>query len=284
MANTPATVNIGASFAHDTYRGLGVGVYEGVGSKFNIGSVGLNASVQWGVNPYGGGYVSAGIGATYGPVSVGLSATTNFKSLDAGFSYGLNYSFGTDNNGQGWGVSLIGSTISTSGGKPSLSIGGLTSSISNSKSGQVSTSSHSWNIDIPVYYGINLSLGHSKVRYWTNETTNVTTWGSLNNPNDLPMATTTAKAGTIMPMTNIHCWKTPARQQRDLRRSHYGTGSIFPGLRRIQCQCAGTGRLHAAVYVSGPHSQPEYLQRKHADGPVLPARCNELQPFLSVRR
>lgn len=180
IANTPATVNFGLSFAHDTYRGFGVGVNEGIGANFQIGGVGLNASIGFGVGPYGGSYMTGGVGVSAGPIAVGVSAATNFKSLDAGFSYGLNVGFGSQ-DGETWGGSLIGSTISTAGGKPSLSIGGLSSSISNSKSSQISTSSHGFNIDIPVYYGINLSLGYSKERYWTDETASVTTWGSLNN-------------------------------------------------------------------------------------------------------
>lgn len=180
IANTPATVNFGLSFAHDTYRGFGVGVDYGIGWKFQLGAIGINASVGVGIGPYGGSYVTGGIGLSAGPLAVGVSAETNFKSLDAGFTYGLNYSVGS-RNGQSWGGNLVGSTISTSGGKPSTSIGGLSNSISNSKAGQISSSSHGAQIDIPVYYGVNISLGYSKVRYWTNETTNVTTWGSLNN-------------------------------------------------------------------------------------------------------
>lgn len=180
IANTPATVSFGLSFAHDTYRGFGVGFDESIGWKFQLGGIGGNASVGFGINPYGGSYMSAGIGVTAGPLAVGVSVATNFKSLSAGFTYGLNYDFGSQ-NGESWGGTLLGSTISTGGGKPSTSIAGLSSSISNSKSGQISTSSHGWHVDIPVYYGINLSLGYSKVRYWTDETTSVTTWGSLNN-------------------------------------------------------------------------------------------------------
>ena len=112
---------------------------------------------------------------------MGLSFQTNFESVQTGVTGGLDYSFGATKTRHGFSGSLIGVSLSSTGGKPSLSLGGLTSSVSNSNGNRVSTSSHGFHIDIPVWYGINVSLGYSKQRYWTDESTNITTWGSLTN-------------------------------------------------------------------------------------------------------
>ncbi len=182
IANTPATVSFGLSFSQDTYRGFGVGSYMGIG-----GSLGpFNASITLGSSPYGGGYLSGGIGIqVFGSPngglngSVGLGFTTNFQSLQVGVTGGIGYSLGQNGSGQHLGGSLLGVTLSTDGGRPSLAVGGFSTSVNNANAGKISTSSHGFHIDIPVYYGINLSLGYSKTRYWTDETTSVNTHGSL---------------------------------------------------------------------------------------------------------
>jgi hypothetical protein len=181
-----ATVGANLTFAHDTYKGFGVGAE--LDASLLIGGFDnfkLGASIGIGVSPYGDAYMTGGVGLSLGitdnlHASVGISFMTNFKTLSAGFSGGVGYSLGPDKDHQMSG-NLLGVSLNTGGGKPSLSLGGLTSSVSNSNANHVSTSSHGFHIDIPVYYGINLSLGYSKVRYWTDETTSVTTWGSLNN-------------------------------------------------------------------------------------------------------
>jgi hypothetical protein len=186
IAETPATVSFGLSFSQDTYRGFGVGWDVGVGAQIGGKGSPFNASIGVGVSPYGDPYMSGGLGMTvFGGKdggltgSIGVSATTNFESLDAGFSGGIGYSTDGKVGGHSLGGSLLGSSISTGGGKPSLKLGGLTASVSNSKAGQISSSSHGFHVDIPVYYGINLSLGFSKTRYWSDETANVSTHGSL---------------------------------------------------------------------------------------------------------
>lgn len=183
VANTPATVSFGLAFANDTYRGFGVGFDEGIGYGFKIGDLGLNVGISMGISPYGEGYagVNAGIGVnSHGfSASLGVSAMTNFQTTSAGFSGGIGYSMDHNKSGRSFGGSLLGVSLSTSGGGASVSAGGFGASVHNDNANKVSTKSKGFHVDIPVYYGINLSLGYSKVRYWTDETQNVTTLGSL---------------------------------------------------------------------------------------------------------
>ena len=187
IANTPVNVSFGLSFAHDTYQGFGVGADLGVGVSYKIaGNFAVNANIGFGVSPFGDEYVYGGVGLGYGKkeggltASLGVQAQSNFKSLNVGFAGGIGFKGPTNSSGQSWNGSLLGASIGTGGNKPSLELGGLSSSVNNSNAGRVSTSSHSFSVDIPVYY-FNLRLGYSKVRYWTNENTQVMTWGSLNN-------------------------------------------------------------------------------------------------------
>jgi len=193
IANTPVTVGFGLSFSHDTYRGFGVGFDVMAGLSFQVGDIGLNASVSAGVGPYGGSFVNAGWGIGAGiPIpgvkglsaSLGISGSTNFKTSSVGFSGGIHYNWAERTTGkgaygkQGWGT---GASINTGGGKPSMEIGGIESYVSNANANRISTHSTGFSIGIPVFYGINLQLGYSKVRYWTNETTGITCVGSYNN-------------------------------------------------------------------------------------------------------
>jgi hypothetical protein len=190
IAETPATVGFGLSFASDTYRGFGVGFDATVGWGFRIGNqFGLDASLTVGVNPYGGAYLGANLGIGYEQTpgggrtltaSLGISAMTNFKTTSAGFTGGIGYSLGSKNQ-ESFGGSLLGVTLSTGGNKPSFEIGGMTNSISNSNASRLTTHSSGFSVGIPVWYGVNLQLGYNKVRYWTNESQNVTTTGGLYN-------------------------------------------------------------------------------------------------------
>jgi hypothetical protein len=183
LAETPATANFGLSFSQDTYRGFGVGLDLGVGFQMGGQSSPFNASIGVGLSPYGGGYVNGGLGAGGSfkgfSGSLGFNVSTNFESMNAGFSGGIGYSIKGRGQDHGFSGSLLGASISTGGGKPSYDLGGLTSSVNNANAGKISTSSHGFHIDIPVYYGINLSLGYNKTRYWSDETVNVNTHGSL---------------------------------------------------------------------------------------------------------
>ena len=186
IANTPATVGFGLSFSQDTYRGFGVGFDLSLGGGLQLGPVNAYASVGLTSSPYGGdvGFgASAGIGIG-GSVdgltgSLGMNVNTNFKSVSSGFTGGIGYDIKNASGGSSMHGSLLGTSLSTGGGKPSLSMGGLTASVSNSKAGKISTESHGFHVDVPVFFGVNLSFGYNKTRYWTDETVNVTTHGSL---------------------------------------------------------------------------------------------------------
>jgi hypothetical protein len=186
IANSPATVSFGLSFSQDTYRGFGVGTYVGLGSGIKLTeNIGLNASVRVGISAYGDAYASGGVGLGIGSKdgglngSLGVGFSTNFQTVNAGFSGGVGYSMQSAGHSNSFGGSLLGASISTGGNKPSFDVGGMSASVSNSNAGNIQTSSKSFGIDIPVWYGVNLSLGYSKVRYWSDETVTVYTHGSL---------------------------------------------------------------------------------------------------------
>ncbi|MCZ8072424.1 MAG: hypothetical protein O9311_18930 [Cytophagales bacterium] len=194
-----ATASAGLSFSQDTYRGFGVGGYVGlsIGPKFSLGknlggSIGINATV--GISPYGGIYSSMGIALSIGSTGsaigasagVGLSVNSS-GNLNAGLNGGIDVGKSKETAHRGrqtFGGSLIGASISSSGGAGVLTAGGFTSLANNSKEGTISTSEDSWGIDIPVFYGINISLGRSHIRYWMDETVNLKNFGSLNFPSN----------------------------------------------------------------------------------------------------
>jgi Family of unknown function (DUF5977) len=174
LDNLPMSVNAGLSFSSDTYQGFGVGLNFGVG----VSSGPLNASVGLGVSPQGGGKsINAGVGLGTGLLGVGhgslrLSVSSNFESLQVGFRSSVGIGFD--------GVSLLGASIGTNDSKPSISVGGLVASVSGTTPAGVSTQSTTWGISLPTPVpGLFVSLGYSKERYWTDETTSVTTQGSL---------------------------------------------------------------------------------------------------------
>jgi len=184
IAETPATVSFGLSFSQDTYRGFGVGLDLGVGYRLGGDDSPFGASIGVGISPYGDAYMSGGVGATVfnkGGVngSVGIGFQTNFQTVNAGFTAGVGYSLGHNAQKQSMGGSMLGISLNTGSSKPSLSLGGLSGSVSNDKAGNITTHSSGFHIDIPVYYGINVSLGFNKTRYMSDESVNINTHGSL---------------------------------------------------------------------------------------------------------
>lgn len=172
-----ATVSAGMTFAHDTYRGYGQGIYGGIGVGYQMGNFGANVGVTFGVSPYGDTYQSVGVNA-------GLSATSQIgMNISANVGLSANTNSGV-NAGAGAGVgfnrfSLLDASIGTNGSKASLSIGNGSVGVYNSKSNKVSSNSKSFQVDIPVYYGINIRLGRDYTRYWIDESVGVNTFGSL---------------------------------------------------------------------------------------------------------
>ncbi|HTJ52106.1 MAG TPA: hypothetical protein VL443_21740 [Cyclobacteriaceae bacterium] len=180
-----ATVGGGMTVANDTYRGYGVGGYVTGGVGYSEGSFNIGVHGTVGQSPYGGGvYGSAGISVGVGGSSDNASLTGNVGldinssgDVSAGFSVGMmskNPNGASSING-----SLLDASISSSGGKPNFSIGGGSSGVYSSSEAKIRTRSHNQAIDIPVYYGVNLHLGHSYMRYWKDETKDVESYGSL---------------------------------------------------------------------------------------------------------
>jgi YD repeat-containing protein len=189
--NGLASVSAGLQVSHDTYRGVGVGGYVGLslGPKFGDSmNAGVNVSV--GISPYGGAYVSAGVSAGIGvaqgsnsAVSLGVGAgiTTNFNSVSYSGGVGLSLSGGKQVRENRRSSSLLGASISSSGGQTSTSmtIGGGSVNVNNSKVGQISTSTSGFSFDVPILPALSLSFSHQRTRYWMDQTENVATNGVL---------------------------------------------------------------------------------------------------------
>jgi hypothetical protein len=176
IANTPASVSFGLSFSQDTYLGFGVGGEIGLGLSSSLGkSLGIGANVSFGINPYGGATTSGGLGLGIG------NAEKSAVSLGVGASFN-NFGLGGHVGIRAQSFSLVGASISSNSSSASLSVGGGVNGVDNSKAGNISTSSDSWGFDIPVYPGISVSLGYNYVRYWSDETARVKTYGVLYPP------------------------------------------------------------------------------------------------------
>jgi len=184
LPGTPANASFGLSFSEDTYRGFGVGFSYGIGSGLGKNSP-FGVGITMGVSPFGDpiAQVGGGLSMTSGLGNSGLNATagvgfsTNFESVNAGMNGGIEV--GTKWNGYEASPSLLGISLNSGGSKASLEVGGLSSSVSGSKSAGIQTKSSGFNADIPTPWGFNVSLAYSKVRYWTDEDISVKTHGSI---------------------------------------------------------------------------------------------------------
>jgi hypothetical protein len=171
-------------FANDTYKGHGVGAGFGMGLQLKSG---VGIGVYGGVSPYGESYSSAGLNLGIGaPIkgqmalqgNIGLNLNSDGKvsgNISGGVSWYPPGAAGTNNTKS---MSLMDASISTSGGRPSLSVAGVPSIIHQQNGGKESSVSHSWQVDVPLYY-FNLRLGRSYHRYWIDNTDNAWTYGSL---------------------------------------------------------------------------------------------------------
>jgi YD repeat-containing protein len=182
-----ASVSAGLSFASDTYKGRGVGGYLGVSAGFGKGSP-WSASFQVGVSPFGGGIqTSVGIGlglgktAANGGVTGHLGMSIN-SSGNFGLSGGVNWGKSIKNSKGHIGGSLLGASISTGGGGSNVGIAGVSASANNSRDGKISKNEDHWSIDIPVFIGVNASIGRDYVRYWMDEKQTLSNYGSLHFP------------------------------------------------------------------------------------------------------
>jgi hypothetical protein len=152
-----AGINVGATIATDTYRGVGVGFDAGFGYGIGPASIGVSAST----GPYGGTSAGVRVGVNYGPASAGISAGTDGVS-----AYGQ------------IGNSNLGISMSSNSTKPQLSAGGFSANVSNSKAGDISTRSNGFQIVIPIYY-LNFSFGYRYQRYYSDETADFLSNGIL---------------------------------------------------------------------------------------------------------
>ncbi len=176
-------VSAGLTISDDTYKGFGIGGYVGAGYGFGIGPLGANVGTTVGISPYGNTYSSTGVSLGIGVTSksglgLGLSTGASIDQDGAVNSYvagGLSYKKGEKGRTQ----SLLGSSLSSSAGGPSVSVGGGSVGIHNSNAGKISTSGYDYSLTIPVNGALSIHLGTSYQRYWTDETVTVLTNGSL---------------------------------------------------------------------------------------------------------
>ncbi|MBE9585998.1 hypothetical protein IM792_16205 [Mucilaginibacter sp. JRF] len=172
------SVNFGLSFSQDTYKGFGVG--GSVGFTLGLKGTPFGVSTSVGITPFGESFMGVNLSAGSGKNgeeglriggSVGIS--TNFKTVNVRAGAGVSYS-----DGGGMSTSLLGSSISSSGGKASLTVGGGSASVHNANTGKIQTESSGWGFGIPLP-GISIGVSYKNVRYWSDETATVHTYGVL---------------------------------------------------------------------------------------------------------
>ncbi len=152
-------VEFGITVAHDTFLGSGVGGQVSLVAQLPV--AGLDASLGFAVDPFGETAMIGGLG--YGPLQSQFS--TNFDSFNAGAS-----------------LNVLGASINTSG-QFSLAAGTSSgrSSVDNANAGKIQTKTKGWHIAIPLP-GLSLSISHTYERYWSDETSAVSTFGTLHYP------------------------------------------------------------------------------------------------------
>ncbi|MFO0329945.1 MAG: hypothetical protein ACK514_01215, partial [Bacteroidota bacterium] len=177
-----ATLNL--SISNDSNLGLGIGTSVSIGPSFKVGNgIGIGADFTVGNDGYGNSYSGlsgglqigkAGDGARGLTANIGFS--TNFNSV-SGFA-----GVGMDLGGGRYKASLIGASISSSGLKPSMTVGGYDLKQTSSFAGRMTT--ESWGISTPpIPIGpFTLTLGYNYVRYYSDETSDVNVIGTLNAP------------------------------------------------------------------------------------------------------
>jgi len=184
----------GASFnlsvSNDSNLGLGVGTSMTIGAAFGVGgpnsgvSAGISASV--GDDPFGGGYASANGGISAGPAGVKLGIDSRDGAsgqIGIAVSNSLRVGIQTDfKSAVGYAdlqFGRLGTSISSKGLKPNLSVSGFQIGQVNSNSGRWTTKG--WGISTPpIPVGpFTLTLGYNYMRYYSDETSNVSLIGTL---------------------------------------------------------------------------------------------------------
>jgi len=185
VAGGAASVSVGLAFSQDTYLGFGVGSQLGLTVGKDLGgggSAGVSAVI--GVTGYGQTYGGVGIGVSgqLGQATGNVGLSTNFQSVSASVGVGITNGDPQNHIKSTFSSSLLGASISSSGSKPTFSVGGGTSSFRNDKSGKIQTDVQSQSMDLPVFYGVSISLGYDYVRYWSDETEMANVSGALYYP------------------------------------------------------------------------------------------------------
>lgn len=172
IAQTPFSVNFGLSIAKDTYKGFSVGYDVSLGIRGPGGS-GVNTSIGLSAAPF-----THSITATYntsqevgiGPLkfSQGIGMSTNFQTIQGNFYGSLGYG------------SSLGASLSSAQSGFSYMTEGFARTHFSSKDAGVETSTKGFTLPtIPVAPLVNVSLGFTKTRYWTDENTSQYLSGSL---------------------------------------------------------------------------------------------------------
>jgi hypothetical protein len=214
ITGNTASVSAGLSFSQDTFQGSGVGMYAGVGVNYMIGeSVGVGVGVRVGVSPYGDPYASAGVNlsapiggaeksAEHLSAGIGVGVTVSSQGSEFYGSAGISASYKNGNNQRS--SDLLGASISSGsrGISSNVSVAGASVS-NNSQSSKLSTSSSGFNMPIPIWYGVSISLGYNYQRYWIDEIDKSTINGSLYYPENSPQINIDPPVGTPPPSSEF---------------------------------------------------------------------------------
>jgi hypothetical protein len=163
LALGPANVSFGLSFAHDTYKGYGVGHSAGIG----IGVAnGVSLGLSFSASPFGGS-VTTELGVQFGaegsPVSGSLGVSTDGNSISGSGSINV--------GGVGFSLSTAGSvgvSVTRNG------FGAGASVAYNNSAGNIQTSSRGFTLPLGA-----ISLSWNYTRYWSDETANIKTHGAM---------------------------------------------------------------------------------------------------------
>lgn len=166
--------NAGIEISHDTYKGQNINGSFGPSMGISTGAVNVGIGVSYSTAGSITVSMNAGVGA--GGLSLGghMSVTYGFDGRSGGsIGLGLYTSYGE----------ALGYSMAADGSSGGWNVGGFSSSTGSSKSGKISTSSHSSGFSIPIFWYCGLqiafSFGKSYTRYWLDDRTYSTTWGAL---------------------------------------------------------------------------------------------------------
>jgi len=167
IAETPFNVSFGLTISQDTYKGFGVDFDASIGD--GPFSLGVSKDANSGAKLTGG--INTGGESQNGEISssMGLSFSTNFKSLEAGMQCKIDL----------FGFNFMEASMST-GSKSSMSVRGEgEAAIQGSKNAGIQTSHSGFDRKIPITKLLSIHLAFSKTRYWTDENATTTAVGSF---------------------------------------------------------------------------------------------------------